>query len=503
MKSFHVQFVITVGLIFGVSVCTGGEPAGAAQKAQATSEPSYVENTSVTHHTLNINGKSISYTAVAGYMPIKGESGKPIARIFFIAYTKEGQQDLAQRPVTFAFNGGPGSSAIWLHMGALGPRRVLLADDGTALPRSYELVDNEYTWLDFTDLVFVDPVGTGYSRASDDTNAQRFYNMYEDVKVMGQFVRLYVTEYQRWLSPKYIAGESYGTTRAVSLAGHMQSEHGMLISGLILISAALNFETFSFDRGNDLAYVLAVPSYAAAAWYHGKLSGSLDESLQRAREWAVADYLPALAEGNDLAGSERDKTVEKLAHYTGLSKSYIENNRMRIPNYRFTAELLSDSSLIIGQLDSRVKAPYVPAGPEDAFDDPSLFVVEGPFVAAFNCYVRDELHFKADRPYTFLSDKINESWTWSEGQQGYVDVTGSLTQAVSSNEHLQVLVASGYYDLATPWFSQQYTFTHLGLSPRLQNNITHKYYESGHQIYTSTEALENLTQDVLSFYLQK
>jgi carboxypeptidase C (cathepsin A) len=265
MKSFRALAVITVGLIFEASVCTAVGTADAGQKTQNLPEPSYVEGASITQHTLNINGKSISYTAVAGYMPIKGEGGKPVAKIFFIAYTKEGQEGLSQRPVTFAFNGGPGSSAIWLHMGALGPRRVLLADNGTALPRSYELVDNEYTWLDFTDVVFVDPVGTGYSRASDDINAQQFYNLQEDVRVMGEFVRLYVTEYQRWLSPKYIAGESYGTTRAVSLAGHMQNRHGMLINGLVLISAALNFETFSFDQGNDLAYVLAVPSYAAAA----------------------------------------------------------------------------------------------------------------------------------------------------------------------------------------------------------------------------------------------
>jgi carboxypeptidase C (cathepsin A) len=503
MKLLRVLLVITVALVFSTPVCTAGEVAGASQKAKAAPEPSYVENASVTHNTLNVGGKSISYKAVAGYMPVRNIAGKQIARIFFIAYTRETQQDLLQRPITFAFNGGPGSSAIWLHMGALGPRRVLLADDGTALPKSYKLVDNEYTWLDFTDVVFVDPVGTGYSRASDDVDAQQFYNMDEDVKLMGEFVRLYVTEYQRWLSPKYIAGESYGTTRAVALAGRMQNRHGMLIDGLVLISAALNFETFSFDRGNDLAYVLVVPSYAAAAWYHRKLSGNLEESLKRARDWAIGDYLPALARGSDLAGSEREKIAERLAHYTGLSKSYIEDNRMRVPNYRFITELLGDSSLVIGLLDSRVKTPYVPAGSEDAFVDPSLFVVEGPFVAAFNSYVRDELHFRTDMSYTFLSEKINESWKWSRGKQGYVNVTGSLSQAVSSNRHLRVFVASGYYDLTTPWFSQQYTFTHLGLSPALQSSITHKFYESGHQIYTSTEALEKLTQDVSSFYQQK
>jgi carboxypeptidase C (cathepsin A) len=503
MKSVIVLLSISMDMILWSSVCSAQESADAAQKNQASSEKSYVENASITNHTLNINGKSISYTATAGYMPIKNDVNKLIAKIFFIAYTKDNQQSNSQRPITFAFNGGPGSSAIWLHMGALGPRRVLLADDGTALPKSYELVDNEYTWLDFTDVVFVDPVGTGYSRTSDDVNPQRFYNMNEDVKIMGEFVRLYVMEYQRWLSPKYIAGESYGTTRAAVLAGHLQNRHGMLINGLVLISAALDFETFSFDRGNDLAYVLIIPSYTAAAWYHGKLSGNLQESLKSARDWAVNDYMPALVEGSGLTDSERSKIVEKLAHYTGLSKSYIENSRMRIPNYQFSTELLRDSSLIIGLLDARVEAPYVSSGSQYTYNDPSLFIVEGPFVAAFNNYVRDELHFKTDKSYNFLSDKINETWKWSEGRQGYVDVAGSLTRAMSSNKHLKVFVASGYFDLTTPWLSQEYTFTHLGLNPDLQDNITHKFYESGHQIYTSTEALEKFTQDVSSFFQQR
>jgi carboxypeptidase C (cathepsin A) len=503
MKSLLVLFLISIDMILWSVGYSAQESVDVAQQNQASSEKSYVENASITNHTLSINGKSISYTATAGYMPIKNDANKLIAKIFFIAYTKDNQQSKSQWAITFAFNGGPGSSAIWLHMGALGPRRVLLADEGTALPKSYELVDNEYTWLDFTDIVFVDPVGTGYSRTSDDVNPQQFYNMNEDVKIMGEFVRLYVMEYQRWLSPKYIAGESYGTTRAAVLVGHLQNRHGMLINGLVLISAALNFETFSFDRGNDLAYVLIIPSYTAAAWYHGKLSGNLQKSLKSARDWAINDYMPALAEGNGLTDSERNKIVEKLARYTGLSKSYIENSRMRIPNYQFTTELLQDSSLITGLLDARVKAPYVSTGSGYAYNDPSLFIVEGPFVAVFNNYVRDELRFKTDITYKFLSEQISESWKWSEGKQGYVDVAGSLARAISSNKHLKVFVASGYFDLTTPWLSQEYTFTHLGLNPELQDNITHRFYESGHQIYTSTDALEKFTQDVSSFFQQR
>jgi carboxypeptidase C (cathepsin A) len=503
MKSHFVLFLITMDFIFLSPVYSTQDAADNAQQTQVSPEQIHIKNASITHHTLDINGKSLSYTAVAGYMPISNDANKPIAKIFFIAYTKEPETNISQQPITFAFNGGPGSASIWLHMGALGPQRVLLANNGTALPKSYELVDNEYTWLDFTDVVFVDPVGTGYSRACDEAKAQQFYNMDEDVKLMGEFIRLYVTEYQRWLSPKYIAGESYGTTRAVSLADHMQDKQGMLINGLVLISTALNFETFSFDHGNDLAYVLIIPSYTAAAWYHKKLSGDLQDYLKQAQDWTINDYMPALAKGSSLGDSEREKIVERLVHYTGLSKSYIENSQMRIPSYRFTIELLRDSSFIIGQLDSRVKAPAISAVSEYSFDDPSLFVVEGPFVAAFNNYVRDNLNFKTDIPYKFLSEKINESWKWSQGQQGYINVAGKLTKAMSSNEHLRVFGASGYFDLTTPWLSQQYTFTHLGLNPVLRDNITHKFYESGHQIYTSPAALEKFTKDVSSFFQQK
>jgi carboxypeptidase C (cathepsin A) len=500
MKLLTLLILITIELSLLSPVYPGQVAPDSEQQRPNFSEQAYIENASITHHTLNINGNSLSYTATAGYLPMRNEANKLIANIFFIAYTKDNQENESQQPVTFAFNGGPGSSSIWLHMGALGPKRVELPNDGTTLPKSYQLVDNEYTWLDFTDIVFVDPVGTGYSRASDDANAQQFYNMDEDVKIMGEFVRLYVTEYQRWLSPKYIVGESYGTMRAGALTGQMQNKHGMLIDGLVLISAALNFETFSFDQGNDLAYVLVIPSYTAAAWYHNKLSGDLQASIQKAKDWAINEYMPALAKGSSLSDSEHKKIVNRLTDYTGLPESYIESNQMRIPSFQFTSELLRDSSFIIGQLDSRVKIPYIQSVSSYPLNDPSLFIVEGPFVAAFNEYVRNNLGFKTDLSYTFLSEKINESWTWSKGQQGYVNVTGSLAQTLSFNEHLHVFVASGYFDLTTPWLSQEYTLTHLVLNPVLRKNITHKFYESGHQIYTSTDALEKLTQDVSLFF---
>ena len=502
MKSLRILLLILVCLFLLFPAHSMQENLQAGQQAQIAPAKTFFESASITNHTLNLDGKALSYTATAGYIPLKNDTGRTLAQIFYISYTKDSQENIAQRPVTFAFNGGPGSSSIWLHMGALGPKRVVIPDDGTGMSRTYDLVDNKYTWIDFTDLVFVDPVGTGYSRAGEGVNPEQFYNLDEDVKIMGEFVRRYVTENQRWLSPKYITGESYGTTRAVSMAGHMQKHHAMSMNGLVLISSALNFETFSFNSGNDIAYVLAIPSYAAAATYHKKLSGNLQDILKESHQWAIDDFLPALAKGSTLSDSDHDKIVDMLAHYTGLSKSLLNDNRMRIADYQFTNELLSDSFLEIGLLDARVTAPRAPDTFGYAYNDPSLFIVERPFVAAFNNYVRESLKFITDKTYVFLSDKINESWTWSEGQQGYVDVSGRLTDAMSANEHLHVFAASGYYDLTTPWLSQQYTFTHLALRPSLRKNITHKYYESGHQVYTSTSSLEKLTQDVSAFFKQ-
>jgi carboxypeptidase C (cathepsin A) len=507
MKSFFVSIIIASVVMVLHAAESDVEPNKNEEQKNSALAQAGIEKISITHHTININGKSLPYWAVAGYTPIKNDANKTVANVFFVAYTRDDEKDASQKPVSFAFNGGPGSSSIWLHMGALGPKRVVLADNGTVLPKTYELVDNEYTWLRFTDLVFVDPVGTGFSRAAADTSSQQFYNMSEDVNVMGEFIRLYITNNQRWLSPKYLIGESYGTTRAADLAEHLRKS-GMLVNGLVLISTALDFELFSYDQGNDIAYILAVPSYTAAAWYHKKLPEKLQDdlpkTLEQAREWAINVYMPALAKGSALSESESSQIIEKLAQFTGLSKSYVEKSQMRIPSYRYIVELLRDSSCTIGMLDSRVKAPDISAVAEYPFEDPSMNIVKGPFVAVFNDYVRTVLDFKTDLPYKALSDTINESWKWSKGQQGYVNVSHKLTEALSSNEYLRVFVATGYFDLTTPWLSQEYTFTHLGLlNPALRSNITHHYYESGHQIYTSIPALQKLTEDVSMFFEQK
>lgn len=371
------------------------------------------EKLSITRHSIEINGQVLKYTATAGYMPLKDEAGKLKCKIFFVAYTKDEQKDKSQRSITFAFNGGPGSSSIWLHLGALGPRRVLLTEEGKALPPPYKLVPNEYTWLDFTDLVFIDPVGTGYSQSAPGVDPKEFYGVKEDIESVGEFIRLYITRYKRWLSPKFIAGESYGTTRTAGLSGYLQNKVGMNLNGLFLISSVLNFQTISFTPGNDLPFILYLPSYTCASWYHRKLPPELQADFPKTRmeveQFALNEYLLALAKGNELPETERDKIIEKLAAYTGLSKLYIKNANLRISQDDFVNELLRRENRRLGVLDSRITGSYKV---EDFMEDPSVVEVSGPMVATWNDYVRKDLKYETDLSYKVLSMKANQLWNW-------------------------------------------------------------------------------------------
>jgi len=483
----------------------------------------------ITEHAVLVNGHTLRYRATAGYMPIRRDSGSLLANIFFVAYEQENTERKTRsgtasnpqseiithvtpgfdrgpqskdRPITFAFNGGPGASSVWLHMGAFGPKRALLANDGTALPRSNSLVDNEYTWLAFTDLVFVDPVGTGFSFPAAGNDADQFYEVQMDMEVAADFVRLFVTQHERWLSPQFLVGESYGTTRAVSMARHLQDRYGLYVNGLILLSSALDMGAISLDPGNDLPYVLSLPSCTAVALYHGKLgerpSLDLERSLQRVQAWALSDYLAALAKGRLLSQAGSRQIARRLAEYTGLDEEMIARSRLRISTLAFAQELLGREGRVLGLLDGRVAAPNVPS-PRRAWTDPSLFLVEGPFVAAFNSYVRDQLGFRTDRPYVFLSEKANASWNWGPSRRGYLNVAPTLAEAMSLDNRLRVFAAAGYYDLTTPYLSQEYVFNHLDLPDTLQQNVTFRHYYTGHQIYTSTDALRRLTEDVKAF----
>ncbi|MEI7848314.1 MAG: peptidase S10 [Chloroflexota bacterium] len=460
-------------------------------------------------HKITIDGIEIEYTVTTGTMILREETPdrekefegeKPKAEFFFVAYSKNGIEDPSSRPVTFSFNGGPGSSSVWLHLGVLGPRRVQMEFTGGLPKPPYRLVDNEFSLLDKTDLVFIDPVSTGYSRPVEGQKAKDFHGFKKDIESMGDFIRLYTTRYNRWLSPKFLAGESYGTTRASGLSGYLQDRHGLYLNGILLISAVLNFQTIEFAPGNELPYVLFLPTYAATAWYHNalRLRRPLQKLLGEVEQFAINEYAPALMKGDALPLSERKVVAEKLARYTGLTPDYIERSNLRIPDYRFFKELLRSKSRVVGRLDSRFLGIDPDNLGEGTQNDPSYTNIIGPYTAAFYDYVRRELKFEKDIPYEILNGQV---WPWSYAQHEnqFVYVAETLRQAMSTNPHLKVFLASGYYDLATPYFASEYTFNHLGLDKSLRNNISMAYYEAGHMMYIHMPALEQLKQDLAEF----
>jgi len=409
----------------------------------------------------------------------------------------------SDRPLTFAFNGGPGASSVWLHMGAFGPKRALLGDDGTTLPLSRELVDNEFTWLQFTDLVFVDPVGTGFSRAAPGVAPGQFYEVQKDIETCTDFVRLFVTRHGRWLSPQFLVGESYGTARVVGMARRLQDRYGLYVRGLVLLSSALNLQVISPDPGNDLPYVLSLPSYTAVALYHNQLparpASDLQRSLRRVQAWALSDYVAALAQGTRLAPADSRTIARRLSEYTGLPEDMVTQNRLRIGPFTFARSLLGREDRALGLLDGRVTAPSQVANSRRGWTDPALFIVVGPFVSAFYSYIHTDLGFVTGLPYIFLSDQANESWNWGQARQGYLNIAPTLAEAMSLDDRLRVFAAAGYYDLTTPYLGQQYVFNHLDLPSDLRSNLTFHLYPTGHQVYTSPDSLRQLTADVRAF----
>ena len=462
---------------------------------------------SITKHSLELsNGKSIDYKATTGYTALKTEEGKVRAKIFFIAYTKDGEKDPSKRPITFAFNGGPGSSSVWLHMGALGPKRIVMTDMGEATPPPYQVVDNEYSWLEYTDLVFIDPVMTGYSRPADSTDKKEFTGYVEDIESMGEFIRLYTSRYERWASPKYLAGESYGTTRACGLAGHLQDRYGLYLNGLVLISQITNFQTARFEIGNDLPYPLFLPTYSATAWYHKQLDPSfndLNKLLKEVEEFALNEYTLALTKGDRLAENEKNIIAEKLSKYTGLSKAYILQANLRPVIHQFVKELRRDEGITVGRLDSRFTASDYNGTKERYEFDPSYNkAIYGPYTMAVNDHISRTLKFESDLPYEILTGRVRP-WNYDNVQNQYLNVSETLRQAMSKNPHLKVLICNGYYDLATPYFATRYTIDHMFLDKELKKNITLKYYEAGHMMYIHKPSLVQMAGDVRGFYIGK
>ena len=496
-------------ILFALLLLQAGPPPADAPKppetksAEKLKEPEE-EKPVITHHEMRAGGKSLKYTATAGLMPIRNARGETEAHMFFVAYTLEGVSDAHRRPLMFSFNGGPGSASVWLHLGALGPKRVVMLNNGEMPAPPFHLVDNEYTWLDQTDLVFIDPVGTGYSRAAKPELNRNFWNLRGDIQSVGEFIRMYLTRNERWTSPLFLVGESYGTTRAAGLSGYL-IDRGVAFNGVLLVSSILNFQTASFAAGNDLPYILYLPSYTATAWYHHKLAPELQQDLRKTLKeveaWADTGYAEALAKGDRLAPAERQSVIDRLARYTGLEKSYIDNSNLRIPIFRFTKELLRGQKRTVGRLDSRFKGIDQSASTEAPEYDPSLSAIRPPYTSTFNNYVRGELGYKSDLEYYILGEGISSPWEWgpSSSREGFPDTSEDLRSALSKNPYMKLYIASGYFDLATPYFATEYTLTHMGLDPSLRGNIRTGEYEAGHMVYIDTKSLEKLKREVAAF----
>lgn len=455
----------------------------------------------VTAHQIQLGGRRLRYHATAGMMPITSEAGETQASLSFTAYTVgDSPTGDPARPLIFLFNGGPGSSSVWLHLGGLGPRRVQMLPDGSMPPPPFKLVDNEHTWLTEADLVYIDPVDTGYSRAASKDLTEKFLSVQGDIELTGEFIRRYLTQYRRWTSPLFLAGESYGTFRVAGLAGYL-IEKGIAFNGIILISSVLELGTLLFESGDDLPYMVYLPTYTATAWYHRRLADELlarplDDLLAEVETWAMERYSVALAKGNALRPDERADVVEHLVRYTGLSALFIEQSDLRIHGERFAKELLRSEGRTVGRLDSR-HTGFDPVAVTDtpAFD-PSMSAIRAPFTAAINDYMRSELGYENDAEYHILRGL---EWDWGSAKAGAPKTNTALRDAFARNPYLHLLVTSGYYDLATPYFATRYTLRRLSLEPSVRDQITEIEYPVGHMLYLPLEQMANLHSDIAQF----
>ncbi|MDE2091915.1 MAG: peptidase S10 [Gammaproteobacteria bacterium] len=483
-------------------------PAAKTAAAAASATLAAREEKVATQHTMATNGETIRYTATAGTLVLRDEKGEPTASLFYVAYTKDGVKDLSHRPVTFLYNGGPGSSSIWLHMGAFGPMRVVTTDAAPTPPPPYDLVPNQYSLLDKSDLVFIDAMSTGFSKLLGKAEGKDFWGVDQDTKAFGQFIQRYLTVYDRWNSPKYLLGESYGTTRSANLADWLQHQ-GIALNGVILVSSVLNYgDTFP---GTDLAYITYLPSYAAIAWYHDKLPNKpadLQAFLQQVRQFARGEYADALFQGSSLPAAEYNQVLAKLQQYTGLSEQYLKDANLRVDPTRFRAQLLRGDDRIMGRYDARFEG----INPDDAAEtpeyDPSDSSIGPAFTAAWNWYLQNELQYHSDVPYAVTGYDVIRNWDWKHALPGrpsffkppLPDVAANLGEAMRQNPHLKVFSANGYFDLATPFFKTEFDIDQLMLPPDIYKNIGFHYYPSGHMIYLHVPALKHLKSDLSKFY---
>ena len=504
MPNARISLLLSICLASSTFADPPAHPASAPASKEAKPAAPGEDKLSVTQHELIIDGQVLKYEATAGTMAMKDESGKARANFFFVAYRKESGAhfDPAQRPITFVFNGGPGAASVWLHLGAVGPKSMKLDAQGIPTGPPHALVDNSNTWLDSTDLVFIDPVNTGYSRAAEGVKPEEFFGVDRDIQSVAEFLRLYLTRYDRWLSPKFLAGESYGTTRAARLSDYLLG-HGIDLNGIIFISSVLDFATISQGGSNDLPYVLYLPSYTATAAYHKKLDAELlkdrGKTLAEVQNWALTDYTAALARGDTLKGEERAAVVKRLARYTSLSEEVIDKSNLRIDPGFFEKQLLGDGRRVIGRFDGRlIGTDPSPLSPHPAFD-PSFSYYLPAYTSTMTDYARRVLKFESDLPYESLNGDGVQPWPMGREGRGYLDVATSLASAMRENPKMKVLFASGYEDLATPYFATDFTISHMNLPAEIRTNVTRAMYEGGHMMYHVRESLEKLHADVQSF----
>ena len=478
-------------------------PPQAAAGTEAPPEPKAVR----TQGEVRIGGEAIRYTATVGWLILKDDAGKPIARFGYTAYTRNGVKDLARRPVTFAYNGGPGSSSIWLHLGILGPRRVIVNDPGFTAPPPAERVNNEFSVLDVTDLVMVDPVGTGFSKPLGDAKGEDFWGVDQDAKSVGAFIKRWVTENGRWASPKYLLGESYGGMRSAVLADHLQSVHGMNLNGVVLVSPFLDANAGVDGVGTDLPHALFLPTLAATAWYHGLLAekpASFEAFMADVEGFAYAEYLPALQQGFVIAPDRKRAVAAKLAAYTGTGADYWEKADLRVTHPQFLQELQRGRRVVTGRIDSRFVGPSPNPLAEQMDYDPFFPAVGPAYTAAFQDYLRGELKFDGAEDYRVSAFDIK--WDWQHKQPGSPlaeaaapNSVPDLARAMTMNPGLHVLVQQGWYDVATPWLATKHDLAHLDIAADARQRIHVSHYDAGHMMYLHAPSMQKYRDDLARF----
>ena len=480
-----------------------GAPADAPQRPQAPGQyetaSAAADEPSETRHVLRLDGRDIAYTATAGTLPIRLDDGKVSARMFFVAYTKDGE-NAKTRPIAFLYNGGPGSATIWLHMGSFAPTRAKMADEGFQPAPPFELLDNEHSLIDVADLVFVDAIDTGYSRVMAGVDNSQFHGQDGDIRAFGEFINAYLVAYNRWPSPKFLIGESYGTIRSAGLSQELQARHGIELNGIVLLSALLTYQTLQPAPSNDIAWAVQIQTFAATAWYHKKLPADLQQKtvkqvVDEARAFAFGEYMTALTRGNTLTDAERRAMADKLARFIGLSPAYILSANLRVDSGRFRKELLRDQRLVVGRLDGRFTALDADAAGERQEFDPSNTALQGPYVALFQDYVKNQLKWKSDLHY-YPSGNVRP---WTYVQNRYMDMTDALRLTMAKNPFLKVLLVSGYYDMATYVGGAEFNLNHMAYDRQITDRVSYAYYEGGHMMYIRPSAHAQLKRDLAAF----